>query len=163
MEQKSIIKIPQRSAQASLFLLCWWALSQNEHKKNEIFSTSGESQFHIKPYIKLFFNWILPFYHPIVHLFKHSSCIYICLHFNQRSLLAGCFIYKFSIFLFSDTYRMICDYHLLTFDIQLKISAAFYKYEPRHEKTCFCPMQTTKAQISLHIQCDQHFCCSLLR
>ena len=24
-------------------------------------------------------------------------------------------------------------------------------YEPRHEKTCFCPMQTTKVQISLRI------------
>ena len=22
-------------------------------------------------------------------------------------------------------------------------------FEPRHEKTCFCPMRTTKAQISL--------------
>ena len=24
-------------------------------------------------------------------------------------------------------------------------------YEPGHEKTCFCPMRTTKAQISLRI------------
>ena len=46
--------------------------------------------------------------------------------------------------------------------------------EPRHEKTCFCHMQTTKAQISLCIltvlsvsllfasaQSDQRLCCSL--
>ena len=32
-------------------------------------------------------------------------------------------------------------------------------YEPRHEKTCFSHMRTTKVQIR---QSDQHLCCSLL-
>ena len=30
-----------------------------------------------------------------------------------------------------------------------EIHLVFVRYEPRHEKTCFCPMRTTKAQISL--------------
>ena len=39
-----------------------------------------------------------------------------------------------------------------------------FKYELRHEKTCFCHMQTTKAQIKLRIvQSDQCFCYSLPR
>ena len=36
--------------------------------------------------------------------------------------------------------------------------------EPRHEKTCFSHMRTTKAQIRLRIaQSDQHHFCSLPR
>ena len=31
-----------------------------------------------------------------------------------------------------------------------KICSYWYANEPRHEKTCFCHMQTTKVQISLH-------------
>ena len=37
------------------------------------------------------------------------------------------------------------------------------KFEPRHEKTCLFQISTTKAQISLLVQSDQHLCCSLPR
>ena len=37
-------------------------------------------------------------------------------------------------------------------------------FEPRHKKTCFCPMRTTRALISLQsAQSDQYLCCSLLK
>ena len=33
-----------------------------------------------------------------------------------------------------------------------KILHSGTRFEPRHEKTCFCHMRTTKAQISMHIR-----------
>ena len=43
------------------------------------------------------------------------------------------------------------EIHSLPKDIKREISEASGLYEPRHEKTCFYPMRTTKAQISLRI------------
>ena len=33
-----------------------------------------------------------------------------------------------------------------------QVNKVLIRYEPCHDKTCFCHMQTTKAQISLHIR-----------
>ena len=42
---------------------------------------------------------------------------------------------------------------LWSVDSDVQTDPAFHNtYEPRHEKTCLCKMQTTKAQISLRMR-----------
>ena len=47
---------------------------------------------------------------------------------------------------------VLMDHLAYTAEMAYKTEVSSFLYEPCHEKTCFCHMRTTKAQISLRIR-----------
>ena len=70
-------------------------------------------------------------------------------HYKEQETILRNHIYCVTVNSFENTEH-------LSWQIQIaetsKISTSPIVFEPRHEKTCFMPMQTTKAQISLRIR-----------
>ena len=74
----------------------------------------------------------------------------ICLKRRRKfeSANADCFWYKSEV----TGLRIFQHWKFLSITVNQENGSLNFKYEPRHEKTCFCHMRITKAQISLRIR-----------